>query len=127
MPNLSRYPTPIQEYFVRPHVKTGDYYLFMNPHSGRREWVYPRKMGEDRYAVVSSLGTDSVTAAPAGTPDIQGWLNSLMTTSPTALTAELASARADLSQSLTLTKVAIGVSIIASLLTIWMFFKVRPS
>jgi hypothetical protein len=122
MPNLSRYPTPIQMEFVRPHVKQGDYYLFMNPHTGRRTWVYPRKMGEDRYAVVSSLGTDSVTAPPV---DVQGWLNSLSTLNPTALSTELTSARADLARAQTLTKVAIGASVIASILTFVLFMRQR--
>ena len=108
--------------FVRPHVKQGDYYLFMNPHTGRRTWVYPRKMGEDRYAVVSALGTDSVTAPPV---DVQGWLSSLSQWNPTALTSELTSARADLAQARTLTKIAIGASVIASALTLIFLWKQR--
>jgi hypothetical protein len=120
MPNLSRYSTPIQMEFVRPHVKRGDYYLFMNPHSGRREWVYPRKMGEDRYAVVSSLGTDSVTAPPI---DVQGWINSLSAMNPTALMSEVTGARQDLADSRMYMKIAIGASVVAAALTLVMFFR----
>lgn len=121
MPNLSRYPTPIQMEFVRPHVKRGDYYLFMNPHTGRRTWAYPRKMGEDRYAVVSSLGDDATTVPI----DIQGWLNSLSALNPAALTTEVSSARADLARAQTLTKVAIGASVVASVLTLIFLLKQR--
>lgn len=123
MPNLSRYPTPIQMEFITPHVKRGDYYLFMNPHSGRRMWAYPRKMGEDRYAVVSALGIDDVTTATTAPLDIQGWLNSLSSFNPTALTNEVASARAELSNARTLTKWAIGASVIASVLTLIVVFR----
>lgn len=120
MPNLSRYPTPIQQYFVTPHVKTGDYYLVMNPHSGRRTWVYPRKMGEDRYAVVSALGEE-----PAAQQfNVQSWLNSLVS-SPSNLVNELTSARADLARYQTLTKLAIGASVVASSLVIIMFLRNR--
>lgn len=125
MPNLSRYATPIQMEFVRPHVKQGDYYLFMNPHSGRRSWVYPRKMGEDRYAVVSSLGTDGVTTGALPQIDLQGWVNSLSALNPTALTTELNSARADLARAQTLTKLAIGASVVASVLTLILFWRQR--
>jgi hypothetical protein len=122
MPNLSRYPTPIQMEFVRPHVKRGDYYLFMNPHTGRRTWVHPRKMGEDRYAVVSALGTDSVTAPSI---DVEGWVRSLSQFNPASLTNELTSARADLAQARTLTKIAIGASVVASVLTLVFLWKQR--
>lgn len=123
MPNLSRYPTPIQMEFIRPHVKQGDYYLFMNPHSGRREWVHPRKMGEDRYAVVSSMGLDAAPGTALPPIDVQGWLNSLNAFNPTALTSELTSARADLAQARTLTKIAIGTSVVASVLTLIFLFR----
>jgi hypothetical protein len=123
MPNLSRYPTPIQMEFVTPHVKRGDYYLVMNPHTGRRTWVYPRKMGEDRYAVVSSLGTDAVAAGSGAPIDIQGWINSMSALNPTTLANELNTARADLARAQTLTKIAIGASIVASALTLILFLR----
>lgn len=122
MPNLSRYPTPIQMYFVTPHVKTGDYYLDINRHTGRRTWVYPRKMGEDRYAVVSSLGTDGAATAAAQPFDLQSWINSFASLNPSQLSNELSSARADLARYQQLTKLAIGVSVVASILTIMLFF-----
>ena len=54
-------PANVQMYFVEPHVKRGDYYLMINPITGRRMWVYPRMMGERRYPVISALGTDEVS------------------------------------------------------------------
>jgi len=124
MPNLSRYPTPIQMYFVTPHVKTGDYYLDINRHTGRRTWVYPRKMGEDRYAVVSSLGTDGTQVAVPQF-NLQSWIDSLTAMNPAQLTNELSSARADLARYQNLTKLAIGASVVASVLTLVMFFRNR--
>jgi hypothetical protein len=51
-------PAKVPMYFVEPHVKRGDYHLFINPITGRRMWAYPRMMGERRFPVVSALGTD---------------------------------------------------------------------
>lgn len=118
MPNLSRYPTPIQQEFVTPHVKRGDYYLTINPHTGRRNWVYPRKMGEARYAVVSALGTDAV---PAGQSfDLQTWLSAM---NPTTLMNEVTGARQDLADSRVYMKIAIGASVVAAALTFIMFLR----
>lgn len=118
MPNLSRYPTPIQQEFVTPHVKRGDYYLTINPLTGRRNWVYPRKMGEARYAVVSSLGTEPV---PAGQSfDLQAWLTSM---NPTTMMNELTTTRQNLADSQKYMKIAIGASVVAAALTIIMFFR----
>jgi hypothetical protein len=120
MPNLSRYATPIQQEFVTPHVKRGDYYLTINPHTGRRNWVYPRKMGEARYAVVSALGTDPV---PAGQSfDLQTWLSAM---NPTAFMNEVTGARQDLADSRIYMKIAIGASVVAAALTLLMFFRDR--
>jgi hypothetical protein len=116
MPNLSRYPTPIQQEFVTPHVKRGDYYLTINPFTGRRNWVYPRKMGEARYAVVSALGTDPVS--PSQPFDLQTWLNT-----PTAFMNEVTGARQDLADSRMYMKIAIGASVVAAALTVLMFFR----
>lgn len=58
-------PANVQMYFVEPHVKRGDYYLMINPITGRRMWVYPRMMGERHFPVVSALGSDEAAAAIA--------------------------------------------------------------
>jgi len=118
MPNLSRYPTPIQQYFVTPHVKRGDYYLTINPFTGRRNWVYPRKMGEARYAVTSALGTES-TSQPL---DLQSWLSAM---NPTTLMNEVTGARQELADSRKYMKIAIGASVVAAALTLVMFFRDR--
>ena len=118
MPNLSRYSTPIQQEFVTPHVKRGDYYLTINPFTGRRNWVYPRKMGEARYAVVSALGTDPVTTGQ--TFDLQSWVSAL---NPTTLVNELTTTRQNLADSQKYMKIAIGASVVAAALTIIMFFR----
>ena len=115
MPNLSRYPTPIQQEFVTPHVKRGDYYLTINPFTGRRNWVYPRKMGEARYAVVSSLGTEAGSSL-----DLQAWLTSM---NPTTMMNELNTTRQNLADSQKYMKIAIGASVVAAALTIIMFFR----
>lgn len=51
-------PANVPMYFVEPHVKRGDYYLMINPISGRRMWVYPRMINERRFPVVSAMGDD---------------------------------------------------------------------
>lgn len=53
-------PANVQMYFVEPHVKRGDYYLMINPITGRRMWAYPRMMGTRRFPVVSALGSDDI-------------------------------------------------------------------
>jgi formylmethanofuran:tetrahydromethanopterin formyltransferase len=42
--------------FVRPRVARGDFYLMKSPISGRNMYVYPRMMGEKRFAVDERMG-----------------------------------------------------------------------
>lgn len=58
-------PANIDMYFVDPHVKRGDYYLMINPVTGRRMWVYPRMMRERQFPVISALGSDEVAQEAA--------------------------------------------------------------
>ena len=110
MSMLAKYPVTVPMYFVRPHVKPGDYYLMINPVNGRRMWVYPRHIGERNYAVTSALGTDEGSSWTS-------WLN------PQNVAQELQEARSDLAAAQRLTKIAIAASLVASALTIFAFMK----
>lgn len=116
---LARRPVRVPMYFVRPHVKPGDYYLLINPVSGRRMWVYPRHMGERKYAVTSALGTDDGAAASPGL-DIGEWMNWLQQR-PQELVQEAQETRAELERAQQLMKIAIGASIVTSILAITVF------
>jgi len=106
MPRLAPGPVPVSMYFVKPHVKRGDYYLFINPINGRRMWAYPRMMGTRKFPVVSALGTDDVPAT-----DISSLLAML---NPGQLTQQINETRAEVSRAQTYMKLAIGASIITS-------------
>ena len=110
MSMLAKYPVPVPMYFVRPHVKPGDYYLMINRVNGRRMWVYPRHMGERNYAVTSALGTDGETSWT-------DWLN------PQAMVQQVQETRAELDQAQRYMKLAIGASIVTSMLAIAAFMK----
>jgi len=114
MPRLAQCPVPIDRYFVEPHVKRGDYYLVMNPTTGRRMWVYPKMFGEQspffrnpRFAVTSALGDDAVPGASAAA----SWLSAL---DPRQFAQEVTDLRQDVSQARTYMKLAIGASIVTS-------------
>lgn len=68
-------PAKVQMYFVEPHVKRGDYHLFINPVTGRRMWAYPRMMGERRFPVVSALGTDDADSMIGGQQNVQSLID----------------------------------------------------
>lgn len=108
MQHLSPGPVQVPMYFVEPHVKRGDYYLFINPITGRRMWVYPRMMGERRFPVVSALGTDEISGS-------QGSMSSLLSLiNPQQLTQEINETRAEVARAQMYMKLAIGASIITS-------------
>lgn len=107
---LAERPVTVPMYFVRPHVKPGDYYLMINPINGRRMWVYPRHIGERNYAVTSALGTDDASSWAQ-------WLN------PQTLAQEVQETRAALNEAQMYTKLAIGASIVASALMIYSFMR----
>lgn len=110
MPLLAKYPVTVPMYFVRPHVKPGDYYLMINPVNGRRMWVYPRHIGERNYAVTSALGTDESSSWTS-------WLN------PQTAIQEVQETRAELNRAQQLMKLAIGASIVTSVLAIIAFTR----
>jgi hypothetical protein len=115
---LARRPVSVPMYFVRPHVKPGDYYLMINPVSGRRMWVYPRHMGERKYAVTSALGTDGDTESSGF--NISEWMSWLQQR-PQELVQEAQETRAELERAQRLMKIAIGASIVTSVLAITVF------
>lgn len=104
-------PANVQMYFVEPHVKRGDYYLAINPITGRRMWVYPRMMGTRRFPVVSALGTD------AG--DVISALD------PSALIERVDQTREDLERAQFYMKLAIGASLLTSAIAIYTLTR-RP-
>lgn len=53
---LSKRPAVVDMRFVTPHVKKGDFYLMKSPITGRNLYVYPRMMGEKRFAVSERMG-----------------------------------------------------------------------
>ena len=96
-------PAKVPMYFVRPHVKRGDYHLFINPITGRRMWAYPRMMGERRFPVVSALGTDD-------------WMDMF---DPRRLVEQVDSTREEIGRTQTYLKLAIGASLITSAVAIY--------
>jgi len=108
MPLLAKKPVTVPMYFIRGHVKPGDYYLMINPINGRRMWVYPRHIGERNYAVTSALGTDG---------DWTQWLN------PQNVVQEVQDTRAELDRAQQLMKLAVGASIVTSVLAIIAFTR----
>jgi hypothetical protein len=120
---LAQCPLPIDMYFVEPHVKRGDYYLVMNPTTGRRMWVYPRTMGEQqppfypnpKFPIVSALGDDGDTPG-------SGLLSML---DPRRFAQEVTDLRQDVSQARTYMKLAIGASIITSAVALMAILRRR--
>jgi len=102
-------PAKVQMYFVKPHVKRGDYHLFINPITGRRMWAYPRMMGERRFPVVSALGTD--------TADWTDMFN------PQRLVEQVDSTREEIGRTQTYLKLAIGASLITSAVAIYALMR----
>ena len=100
-------PAPIQMYFVKPHVKRGDYYLMINRITGRRMWVYPRMMGERRFPTVSALGTDDTVADMVSMFD------------PRRLTEQFDQTREEMGRTQTYLKLAVGASIVTSVVAIY--------
>jgi hypothetical protein len=98
-------PAKVQMYFVEPHVKRGDYHLFINPITGRRMWAYPRMMGERRFPVVSALGTDTAD-----------WMDMF---NPQRLVEQVDSTREEIGRTQTYLKLAIGASLITSAVAIY--------
>ena len=109
MPLLAERPVTVPMYFVRPHVKPGDYYLMINRVNGRRMWVYPRHIGERNYAVTSALGTDESSWTQ--------WLD------PQTVVQEVQETRAELAAAQQLAKIAIAASLVASVLTVFVFMR----
>jgi len=54
MPRLAPRPVAIDMRFVIPDIKRGDYYLLHSEDTGLRRFIYPRKMGEQKFAVWAS-------------------------------------------------------------------------
>lgn len=107
-------PAPVQKYFVKPHVKRGDYYLMINRITGRRMWVYPRMMGERRFPVVSALGTD-----PSTTADL------LSIFDPRRLAEQFDRTQEELGRTQSYLKLAVGASVLTSVVAIWALTKGR--
>jgi len=51
MASLAPWPVAIDMRFVTPDIKHGDYYIMRAPITGGVKYVYPRMMGEKKYAV----------------------------------------------------------------------------
>lgn len=112
MTHLLPGPAPVQMYFVKPHVKRGDYYLMTNPVTGRRMWVYPRMMGTKRFPVVSALGTDGDPMA-----DLVSMFD------PRRLTEQVGSAREELGRTQSYLKIAVAASVVSSIVAVWAITK----
>jgi len=111
---LAEKPVTVPMYFVRPHVKPGDYYLMLNPITGRRMWVYPRHMGERQYAVTSSLGDDVGGEQGFDISSYMTWLAGR----PEHYSQQLEETQQELQTARTLMKVTIAASLIASAVAI---------
>ncbi len=116
---LAQCPVPVDMYFVKPHVKRGDYYLVMNPVTGRRMWVYPKQMGEDspffkdpRFAVTSALGNDG--------DSVSSLLSAL---DPRQFVQEMTELRQDVGSARTYMRIAIGATVVTSLVAVWAITK----
>jgi len=106
-------PERVQMYFVRPHVKRGDYHLFINPITGRRMWAYPRMMAEKRFATVSALGTDDATADLISLFD------------PRRLTEQFDRTQEELGRTQSYLKIVVGASVLTSVVAIWALTRGR--
>lgn len=126
MPLLAERPVTVPMYFVRPHVKPGDYYLMINRINGRRMWVHPRHIGERNYAVTSSLGTDEPEFLfPPSSKVVQLIQESNLPQllSPENMRREVQETRDELNRAQMIMKVAIGASIVTSALAVFAFWR----
>jgi len=119
MPLLAKRPVTVPMYFVTPHVKPGDYYLMINPVTGRRMWVYPRHMGERTYAVTSALGdvADQSTESPFDISQYLSWIQQ----QPQQIASQVEETQDTLRRYEMYMKLAIGASLVTSVLAITVF------
>lgn len=99
----------IDKRFVLPRVARGDYYLIRSSISGRKMYVYPRKIGERYFPVVQSkgLGVENTTNSA---PNLLSWIMQ----QPAAISQQVTEAREELAVAKKVMTVTIAASLIAS-------------